>query len=154
MPRGGTLGRVIYDFHRAGLTSAQIATRIRRTRAHVSVVLSQLKPSAPQSKARALLDPEDVEARAMLRRQRISEGVRRAYAEGTLGSRGPRYSGPSFSEAHKLARQVEGYWHKLGYRDVVCVVVDDGEVRGRRVYRVSSNLVNGVPPARQLVAAE
>ncbi|NUB16518.1 hypothetical protein GAY28_30920 [Azospirillum brasilense] len=52
-------------------------------------------------------------------------------------------------EAKALATRIEGHWHRLGHTTVKvwaeCVDPDSCPV----VWAVQSNLVNGLPPARQ-----
>ena len=149
VPTAGTMGYRVYDLFRSGMTSGQIAVIVGRKRSYVSAVLSQLKPETEHRPIAQPLTPEDA------RSQCISAGVKMAYAQGRL-QRGARFRGRTFELATAQAKHIEEYWHKLGYQDVVCEVADTGLVTGKtfRVYKVVSNLVNGVPPRRQLVAAE
>jgi hypothetical protein len=154
-PRAGTQARMVYDLYRTGLDSTQIAERIGRRRNYVSVVISQFgwRDLVP-SKADCSKNQDAGVRGSADWKQRISAGVRKAYAEGRV-VKGARYDGLTFKKAEAIARQVEDHWRGLGYYGVVCEVVDSGEVHGHRVYDVKSNLVNGVPPRQlQLVAAE
>ena len=84
-PRAGTQARAVYDLYRTGMDSPQIAERIGRRRNYVSVVISQFgwrdlapgKVDCSKNQDAGVRGSEDW-------KQRISEGVRKAYAEGRV----------------------------------------------------------------------